>query len=553
MNRSAQSAASSNLLVTNGRLWGVESREHDAMLVRNGRIASIGRTRDLRLDAERTTEVVDAGGNAVLPGFHDAHVHPYGGGRTLQTCNLATAHDRDSYLTIIADYVAAHTSAGWITGGGWYGDAFDGGLPTAAELDRVTGGRPTFLASHDCHGAWVNSAALELAGIDRDTADPFGGRIVRDARGDATGILMDAAVPLVAELLSPVTFEETVDALRLGLDHLADLGITSIHDALIGAAVGWADPLPAYEAIGADSAPLRVSGSIWWPLGEGLEALESVLERRDRMRAAGFSCDSVKIMQDGICENLTAAMLQPYPAGTGGHDHSGDSSFDPGMLRSIVTELDRRGLRVHFHGVGDRAVRECLDAVASARAANGPGPRHQIAHVDVVHPDDFARFRELDVAANLQPLWARADTEILERKLPLLRHDQVESHFPFGSLVEAGAPLAMGSDWPVSSPNPMWLVHSAVTRTAPTADVHAYNAESRVAMGPRQRLSLERAIDAYTSGSAAAMGRDHELGRLRRGYLADFVVLDGALDDRSSLDGLRVTASSVGGRLRRAL
>lgn len=467
----------------------------------------------------------------------------------MRTCNLDAAHDLTVYREIIVRYVAENRRVPWITGGGWYGDVFDGGIPTAAELDRLTDGRPAYLKSHDCHGAWVNSAALRLAGIDRETPDPAGGRIVRDDRGEATGVLMDAAVKLVADLIPAPTFDDHVDAMRTGVDHLAGFGITALHDALVGSYGIFDDALPVYEALGPDGLPLRVSGSIWWPLGVGLEALDEVLSRRERMVAAGFHCDSVKIMQDGICENLTAALLAPYAQSDAGHGHSGDSTFEPLTLARIVTELDRRGLRVHFHGVGDRAVRECLDAVLSARTANGTGPRHQVAHVDLVHPDDLARFAQLDVAANIQPLWARADTEILERKLPLMRDEQRSTHFTFASLAAAGAPLAIGSDWPVSSPNPLWAIHAAVTRTAPGGDVHARNPESRVVMDPGERLSLRQAVDAYTIGAAEVQGRGQELGRIREGFCADLVVLDRNIEDDAALADVSARTSVVAGEL----
>lgn len=538
------------LVISGAEIWDPSPSIADAVLVRDGRIALVGDRADVEAVAGNRAKILDAEGRALVPGFHDAHVHPLAGGMTLLSCDLSTHHDIESYRTRIADYVQAEPNRPWITGGGWYGDVFDGGLPTAAELDRLTGDRPTALTSHDAHGIWVNSAALRLAGIDRRTPDPNGGRVVRDAAGEPTGVLFDAAMPFVANLAPAPTVDDEIAGLRAGMDYLVALGVTSASDALVGSFAFIGDSLAAYEAIAGDKRPLRRSASIWWPIGAGADYLDEVLDRRARLHAAGVRCDSVKVMQDGICENLTAAMLRPYGGGVAGHeDHVGDSSFDPSALRDIVIAVDAAGLRVHFHGVGDRAVRECLDAVEAARRVNGAGPQHQIAHVDVVHPDDVGRFAELDVAANLQPLWARADTEILERKLPLLDDGQRAMHFPFASLAAAGAPLAIGSDWPVSRPDPMWALHAAVTRTAPRADVHACNPESQVPMNPDERLTLSEALAAYTTGSAAVIGRGHELGRIERGFIADLVLLDGPLGGDTELDRRRVDSVIFDGRL----
>jgi len=251
----------------------------------------------------------------------------------------------------------------------------------------------------------------------------------------------------------------------------------------------------------------------------------------------------------------------------------GDSVIGPEHLRTIVAALDAAGIAVHFHGVGDRAVRECLDAVEYARAENESGsrsavssgsavssrsavslssaapsaPRHQIAHLDVVDPADFARFAELGVSANLQPLWARDDQEILERKFPLIGPDRARFHFPFGSLQRAGAHLAMGSDWPVTSPDPLWGLHTACTRTAPAADVHALNPEARVSAQPEQRLSVDDAIRAYTLGSAETSVLAAEIGSLAVGKRADVVILSGPIGAPEDFDRVRVARTLLGG------
>lgn len=536
---------SPELVVTGAQLWLPERTQHTALLVRDGRIAAIGGDEEMLALAGDGAERIDADGSAVLPGFHDAHLHAQAGGLALLGCDLERAHSLDAYETLIRDYAAGH-DAEWVVGSGWFGDVFPGGLPTREILDALVPDRPAVMTSHDAHGVWVNTAALERAGITRDTPDPPAGRIVRDAAGEPTGMLLDTAGELVTRMIPPHEPEDLRRALLTAQDHLFSLGVTAWHDAILGAYLTLPDPLPAYfETVSDGSLRARVTGSMWWPPEAGPEYLD---EMRERIRAAhesGLPVRSVKIMQDGICENCTAALIEPY---RGVHPETrGESVIAPDDLKAITAALDADGLRIHFHGVGDRAVRECLDAVAHAREANGSGQPHQIAHIDVIDPADMPRFRELGVTANLQPLWARNDQEILERKFPLIGDARARWHFAFGSLHEAGAHLAMGSDWPVTSPDPLWGLHTACTRTAPAADLHALNPEARVPAQPDERLDPETAIRAYTLGSAEISGNSEETGSLEAGKRADLVVLTGPIDGPESFDLVRVARTVLGG------
>ncbi|WP_449283848.1 amidohydrolase [Leucobacter sp.] len=532
-------------VICNAQLWLPARSGFTALAIRDGRISALGSDEEILARAGDGTERIDAGGAAVLPGFHDAHVHPVAGGLELLGCDLGDIHDREAYEQRIADFAASRSDA-WIVGSGWFGDVFPGGFPDRALLDRLVPDRPAAFTSHDHHCVWVNSRALELAGIDERTPDPHAGYIERDESGEATGMLFESAAELVTSLLPAVDEHAVAEALLASQEHLLSLGVVGWHDALLGSALGIPDGLPAYLGALADgSLRGRVSGSIWWPMGAGPDRLDEVLARVEHARDRGFAVRSVKIMQDGMCENCTAALVDPY---TGVHpETSGDSVIEPGELGEIVTRLDAAGLSVHFHGVGDRAVRECLDAVARARERNGAGRPHQIAHIDVIDPADLPRFRELGVTANLQPLWARDDQEILERKFPLIGPERARWHFAFGSLHAAGAHLAMGSDWPVTSPDPLWGLHTACTRTAPAADVHALNAESRVPAQPDERLDIETALRAYTLGSAEISGNAAETGSLEAGKLADLVILTGPIDGEESLDRLRVARTILGG------
>lgn len=534
------------LVITGAQIWDPELTTATAVAITGERITAVGNDEEILALAGPDAERIDAGGAAVLPGFHDAHVHPLAGGLGLLGCDLDSEHSVAGYSRLIRE-AAARTITEWIVGSGWFGDVFPGGLPTRQLLDELVPDRPAVLMSHDAHGVWVNSRALDLAGITRETPDPPAGRIVRDAEGEATGVLFDAAGELVTRLLPPHSPQHLREALLAAQDQLFSLGITAWHDAILGEYLTLPDCVPAYLGALADGAlKARVTGSMWWPTTAGPEYLPEMLQRVRAANAGGLDVRSVKIMQDGICENCTAALIDPYCDVS--PELRGDSVIDPGDLRDIVAALDAAGLSVHFHGVGDRAVRECLDAVAHARAENGPGQRHQIAHLDVMDPADFGRFAELEVTANLQPLWARNDQEILERKFPLIGEERARYHFPFGSLQRAGAHMVMGSDWPVTSPDPLWGLHTACTRTAPAADVHALNAESRVPAQPEERLDIATAIRAYTLGSAEIAGLAGDTGALRLGKLADLVVLTGPLVSEADFDGVRVARTLLGGK-----
>ncbi|MBR7839630.1 amidohydrolase, partial [Actinospica durhamensis] len=478
------------------------------------------------------TERIDLAGRLLVPGFQDSHIHAVAGGLELGSCDLSALGNAPDYLAAIGAYARAHPERPWITGGGWSLEAFPGGLPTAAALDAVVSDRPVFLPNRDHHGAWVNSRALELAGVTRDTPDPVDGRIERDEHGMPTGMLQEGAVRFVEKLLPPVSAEEFDAALDRAQSLLHSLGITGWQDALIGAGLGLPDNFDVYlRAAASGRLTARVRGALWWDRERGAEQIERFLERREAGRAAGdgrFDPATVKIMQDGIIENRTAALTAPYldPCGCGGHpgaaprpaSTSGLSFVDPAKLGEYVAQLDRLGFQVHFHALGDRAVREALDALEVALAANGLlGHRHHLAHLQVVHPDDVRRFAALGATANIQPLWACHEPQMDELAIPLLGPERSSWQYPFKSLLASGADLAAGSDWPVSSPDPMQGMHVAVNRVAP-----GEQAEPLIAS---EQLTLAQVLTAYTAGSARINHAD-EAGRIVPGMLADLVVLD---------------------------
>jgi predicted amidohydrolase YtcJ len=464
----------------------------------------------------RGGDVVDLDGGLLMPGFQDAHVHPIAGGVQLLRCDLQDLGTAPEYLRAIARYAAEHPDLPWIIGGGWSLEAFPGGTPSRLLLDAIVPDRPVFLPNRDSHGAWVNTRALELAGIGAATPDPPDGRIEREPGGDPSGTLHEGAADLVGRLVPPTTDAELDAGLRAGQELLFSVGVTGWQDAWVGPGLhGHGDLLPVYlRAASTGALRARVRGALWWERDRGLEQLAELRERRGT--TGRFTARTVKIMQDGVAENFTAAMTEPYRNGCG----SGLSFIDPPLLRAYVTQLDAEDFQVHVHALGDRAVREALDAVEAARTANGPrGNRHHLAHLQVVHPDDLDRFVALDVTANVQALWACHEPQMDELTLPFLDPVLAARQYPFADLARAGARLAAGSDWMVSSPDPMLAAHVAVNRTAPGEPLDR-------PFLPGQALTLGAFLTAYTEGSAFVSHRDHDTGRIAPGMLADLAVLD---------------------------
>ncbi|MGW1690463.1 amidohydrolase [Streptomyces sp. NPDC002399] len=514
--------AKPDLIFTRGPIHtGDPARTRASSLAVTGeRITAVGHD-EVRELIGPDTEVIDLQGKLLLPGFQDSHIHAVFGGRELAECDLTGTVGVEDYLTRIRSYADAHPDHSWITGGGWSMESFDGGLPTRQLLDSVIPDRPVLLTNRDHHGAWANTHALELAGVTRESADPFDGRIEREPDGTPSGMLQEGATALVSRIVPPSTPADRLAGLLRAQKLLHSLGVTGWQDALLGVFGGNPDPSDAYlTAARAGTLTARVTGALWWDRERGAEQIPELLYQREQLSHGRFRARAVKIMQDGIAENFTAAMTTPYLDGCGcATANSGLSFVDPVALRSYVTELDAHDFQVHFHALGDRAVREALDAVEAAVEAHGRrGNRHHLAHLQVVHPDDLARFARLGAIANIQPLWAAHEPQMDELTIPFLGPERASWQYPFGSLLRAGATLAAGSDWPVSSPDPIAGIHVAVNRMEPGAT------DGRVFL-PEQRLDLATAVAAYTAGSAHVNGHDDN-GSLLPGHLADLVVLD---------------------------
>ncbi|MEQ6899427.1 amidohydrolase [Microbacterium sp. KR10-403] len=517
--------------------------------VRGGRIAAVAPDDELR--AAGAAETVDLRGGLVLPGFHDAHAHPVVGGLELLQCDLSGATSAEDAVARVAAYAAAHPDEEWIRGGGWTMSHFPGGTPTRQLLDAVVPDRPVALSNRDHHGTWANSLALRRAGIDAETPDPADGRIEREADGAPAGTLHEGAAGLLDPVLPGIDRATALRALNRAQEEFFALGVVGWQDAWVGATAGIDDVLDAYlDGVDAGTLRMRVTAALWWDRARGLEQLDDLVHRRERAAAASrpdlLVADTVKIMVDGVAEDFTAALSAPYLDRCGhATDNLGLTFVAPEALAEAVTALDAAGFHVHFHALGDRAVTVALDAIAAARAANGPREaRHQLAHLQMVRRDDVPRFADLGATANLQMLWGGLDEQLEQLTFPFVAPELVARHYPFRELRDAGAALCAGSDWPVSSADPLAAIHVGVNRAEPGA-----SADAR--MDPSQALDLATALSAYTAGSARACGRASFSGTLAPGSAADLAVLDTdpfAVDPRE-LHAIRVRQTRVGGRM----
>jgi predicted amidohydrolase YtcJ len=518
-------SAAADLVITGADVYTMDAarRWAGAVAIRGDRIVAVGSERDVQERFPSATEVLHVPGRMVLPAFQDSHVHPPFAGRYRLHVSLHDLPGVDAYLDAVATYAREHPDVPWIFGGGWLMAHFPGGTPTRELLDDVIPDRPVFLMNRDVHGAWVNSKALELGHVTRETPDPWDGRIERDpATGEPTGTLHEgAAYSFADEHLPPPTRDEWERAILVAQVHLHSLGISGWQDA-------WVTPATeeAYRSLG-DRGELtaRVVGALWWDRHRGIDQLDELVARRDRGSAGTFHPTAAKIMCDGVLENHTGAMLRPY-CDSAGHetDERGLAYVEHDQLVQAVTGLDAHGFQVHMHAIGDRAVRNALDACEAARAANGArDARHHVAHLQVIHPDDLPRFRALGVVANCQPYWAQHDPQMDELTIPYLGPDRAPLQYPFGSLQAAGATLAFGSDWSVSTADPLEEMEVAIRR----ADPSARDAEPFL---PDQRLPLHVALAAFTKG-ASHVNHDDEAGSIEEGARADLVVLSRNLFD----------------------
>ena len=501
-----------------------------ALAVSGGVIRALGSDDGIREEIGPHTRVVNLRGRLAVPAFGDAHVHPVQGGMESLRCNLLGLRTRQECLEKIAAYSATLPRSAWVLGGGWSMSGFPGGVPAAADLDEVTDGRPAFLPNRDHHSAWVNTAALSIAGVTARTADPADGRIERDYGGFPTGALHDGAMRLVADFVPRPSAKELTAALLAAQEYLHSMGITSIQDACVGEAgeLGIPDAFDTYRRAAADRLlTFRVTGSLWWDRHLGLRQVDQLLTRREAADGAGyFRATSVKMMLDGVCETFTAAMGASYLDGHGHPTgHRGNLFIDPDELRQAARMLADLGFQLHFHAIGDAAVTAALDTIGALPAPQRANGRHHIAHLQFIAPDDLDRFAQVGAVANFQPLWASEDDQVSELTIPFVGPERASWQYRIGEVARRGGRVAFGSDWPVSSPDPLQEMHVAVNRVLSARLGEPGTPETTRPFLPAEAITVDAALQAFTAGVAYVNHEEDVAGSLAPGMLADIAVL----------------------------
>ena len=503
--------------------------EAEAVAITNGRIAYVGTNDSAQALVGPKTEVLRLGGRMVLPGFQDTHAHPVEGGIDLGECDLHDAATQADLRRIVAECARRDPSAAWVRGGGWDLPLFANANPGRASLDSLVPDRPAYLSAADGHSAWVNSRALALAGVTRATRDPVNGRIERDATGAPSGTLREAAADLVASKLPGYTDADYSAGLARGLALAARLGITTIHEAnareAIALAFTRADSLGQLTARSVVSLHVNTAA----PVDSEVRRLAELRARTTRGQVRPVAA---KIFMDGVIEARTAALLAPYLDRPG---YRGDVNLSPAKFDTLARKLDSAGFAVHVHAIGDRAIRVALDGFALLRTRPGVHQRHIIAHIQLFDPADVPRFAQLGVVADFQPLWAYRDAYIRDLTEPRLGPERSRWMYPIASVVKTGAIVAAGSDWPVSSMNPLEAIQIGVTRRALT------DSTGEVWL-PEQRVDLATMLRMYTLGGAEASVSDTLTGSLVPGKAADVIVLS---DDLFRIPSHRISQTRV--------
>ncbi|MEO8530678.1 MAG: amidohydrolase [Deltaproteobacteria bacterium] len=503
----------------------------EAIAITGDKITAIGSASDLASEITAETQVFDLKGALVLPGFQDAHTHVAWSGAELQDISLWDAATLDDLATAISD--GAKGQEPWVRGTGWDLSAFPDLMLDRTFLDTLVPDRPAYFAAADGHSAWVNSKALELAGITAETKDPDGGRIERDATGAPQGLLRESAVALVADLMPAYSHAQVDTGLAEALAEANSYGITAIIDPK---ADDWM--LEGYQrALDAGKLTVRVRAAVEVTDAAGIAG---VIERRSIYASNMLSVNAVKVFVDGVIEAKTAAMITPYVDDTTG----GELMVAPDELNKIAIAADAAGLQLHFHAIGDLAVRVALDAIAAAEATNGKHDlRHQLAHLEVIDPADIPRFAALGAIANFQSLWAYPDSYITDLTEPVIGPERSEWLYPIGAVLTAGGMIVGGSDWSVSSMNPLDAIQVGVTRQDPD------DPTGRV-LTPQHKVSLDDMLKAYTINAAYAGFREVDTGSLSVGKLADIVVLDRDITAGPDIDiaKTKVLLTLLGGR-----
>jgi hypothetical protein len=484
----------------------------EAVAIKNGEILFVGSRKTAEGYKRFSTKVFEVPNGMVLPGFIDTHVHLLWGGLEATECDLHDLRSAEDIYTVIRNYIKSRPGEDWVRGGGWEVPVFPGGSPRKEWLDIIEPERPVILYSADGHSAWVNSKSLELAGIDRHTPDPLNGRIDRDPdTAEPSGTLRENAMMLVGKFLPAYSKKQIETGLINAAQTANRFGVTGILDA----GIGEIDGLYAYRNLSrSKKVSLRISASQYAEPADWRKDLEKMktlhfIDKNCRM-------NTVKLFADGVIEGRTAALLEPYL----GTEDRGILNWHPDSMNSAIAAFDKAGFQVHVHAIGDRGIRTTLDAFEYAQDINGPSDkRHMMSHIQLIHPNDQPRFNELGITASFQSLWAYPDDYITQMTIPVLGPQRSEWLYPIGSVDKTGAHITGGSDWTVSSLNPLDAVEVAVTRREP-------GEHKGDALLPSEAVGLSTMLKAYTIGGAYSLFLEDKVGSIQVGKRADIIFLD---------------------------
>ncbi|MEH6589641.1 MAG: amidohydrolase [Halioglobus sp.] len=517
-------AQNTDTILHNARIYTVNEDMPwaSSVAIEDGKLTYVGDDEGAKAFQGVTTRVVDMQGQFMLPGFQDAHAHPIFGVAYTSGCPIFELGSVAAITAEIKRCVAENPDAPHIVGAGWAWDDFPADQPpNRTMLDAIDSTRPLVFADADGHTQWLNSAALKLAGVNADTADPEGGMIGRDeASGEANGLLMEnSGMELIVNKLPLPTPEQKRVGLEYAQDYFHSLGITAVQEALVSvSAPGLYDSLPTYEAWNNEGGlKLRVMLALHWESERGMAQIDDMLAARKKYSKGRLQAGQVKFWSDGILESYTAMMLEPY---SDKPETLGLMMVPPEQMMEAGPILDKAGFALHIHTIGDAAARYALDAIEASQKANGKrDSRHQLVHVQMLNPDDVPRFAELGAIANFQPLWAYGDGYVIDINTPQMGPERMKQMYPIGAVANSGGRVAFGSDWSVSSANPFPAMEIAITRQDPeTSTTPVFN--------PEQRISLEQAIAGYTIDAAFANLIDDTTGSVEVGKYADLIVVD---------------------------
>jgi predicted amidohydrolase YtcJ len=504
----------------NGAIYTVDSSRSwaRAVAIKDSEIVHVGDDKQADAFIGPTTEVIDLGGKMMLPGFHDVHVHLYDGGMHTLKCDLWDCQTLDKTISRIEEYTQGQgpDAKGWIQCSGLQKTCAD--EVSRKILNKLAPERPIYILTFDGHSCRANSRALELAGIDKDTPDPPQGKIERrPGSREPNGYLHDFAARMVKNAIPLPPLEERLEGLKSGIALAHQFGITSIIEP------GADDTLmePYLELSRRNALTLRVRASVspinWQPGAFGDEIYDFVAAR-SRYRREGIDVESVKMYIDGVLENGSAVLLGPY------QDEALKGSapfYTQEKLNRYITWIDSQDLQVHLHAIGDGGVRMALNAFEAAQRTNGKkNNRHHICHVQMIDPADVPRFAELGVVANFQALWGFPDPYVTDSGLAAVGKERLKRFYVIGSVHRSGGKIACGSDWFVSSLNPLDAIEVGIRRQDP------HLPEGAPALNPNEAVDLATMIEGYTINGAYLMHQDNEVGSIEIGKRADLIILD---------------------------